>query len=72
MLAEARNLLAENDIYRRYEFTFLRQLVIIIREVTSNQTILEYLLGVFAISSYGPVAENPTSCLLLDKWTKIL
>ena len=30
MLAEARNLLAENDMYRRYEFTFLRQQVVII------------------------------------------
>ena len=67
MLAERRNLLAENDIYRRSESTFLRQLVIIIREVTSNPNNSRVFTEVFAISSYGPVAENPTSCLLLDK-----
>ena len=67
MLAEARNLLAENDIYRRYEFTFLRQLVIIIREVTSKQPIFSYLLGFSSISSHRPVAEKSAFDLLDDK-----
>jgi hypothetical protein len=31
---EGRNLLAEKDMYQLFEFTFLRQLVLIVREVT--------------------------------------
>ena len=36
---EIRNLLAENDIYQLFEFTSLRQLVLIVREVTSKDAV---------------------------------
>jgi len=39
MLAETRNLLVGNDLYRQYEFTSLRHQVVIIREITSYLTI---------------------------------
>ena len=67
MLAETRNLLVENDLYRRYEFTSLRQLVSDIREVTTKQIFCAYLLGFSANSSWRPVAEKPTSSVLEDK-----
>ena len=72
MLAETRNLLAENNMYQRYEFTSLRQLVIVVREVNYSKAISAYLLGFSAILSRGPVAENQPFCLLLDKYNKIL
>src|SRR5215470_9973043 len=72
MLAEARNLLAEHDIYRRYEFTFLRQLVSYIREVTTKHAISAYLLGFYTISSCKPVAEKPVLDLLNDKQSSFL
>ena len=72
MLAEARNLLAENDIYRRYEFTFLRQLVSNVREVTTKHAISTYLLGFSAIYSCRPVAEKSVFDLLSDKQSNFL
>jgi hypothetical protein len=45
---EGRNLLAENDLYRRYEFTFLRQLVIIINLVTEKPPIFSILAAFLA------------------------
>ena len=47
MLAETGNLLAENNMYRRYEFTSLRHQVVIVREITSRCVILALLAAFF-------------------------
>ena len=69
---ETRNLLAENDLYQTFEFTFLRQLVWIVREVTSKAPILSNLAAYFAILRPRPVAEKSTSYLLNHKYSEIL
>jgi hypothetical protein len=43
---QTRNLLAENDLYQLFEFTFLRQQVIVIREVTTKTPVYAYLLAI--------------------------
>ena len=48
MLAETRNLLVENDLYRRYEFTSLRQLVIIVNLVTRKPPIFTIVAAFLA------------------------
>jgi hypothetical protein len=45
---ERRNLLVENNLYRRYEFTFLRQLVLVIVLVTIKPPILSILAAFLA------------------------
>lgn len=37
-LMKTRNLLAENDLYQLFEFTFLRQLVVNVREVITHRS----------------------------------
>jgi hypothetical protein len=51
-------LLAENDIYQLFEFTSLRHLVLIVREITNKATILSNLAAYFAILKPRPVAEK--------------
>jgi len=65
-------LLAENDIYHLSEFTSLRQLVFIIREVPRNTPILSNLAAYFAIPRPRPVAEKATRDLLERKYYEIL
>jgi hypothetical protein len=52
---ETRNLLAENDMYQMFEFTSLRQQVVIVREVTSERAEIVTFGRVFRESS-------PTTC----------
>ncbi len=61
---EMRNLLTENDMYHMFESTFLRQQVIIIREVISEVPVSSYLAASCPSLSPRPVAEKSASRLL--------
>ena len=59
-------------MYQMFEFTFLRQQVIIVREVTSEATVFSYLAGFCRSLSPRPVAEKFPSGLLERKPSKFL
>jgi hypothetical protein len=71
-LIEIRNLLAENDMYQLFEFTFLRQQVIVIREVTTKASIYSQLAQFLSIFKRRPVPEKLSTSLLEDKSIKFL
>jgi hypothetical protein len=55
---QTRNLLAENDLYQLFEFTFLRQQVIVIREVTTKTPVYAYLLAISQILAHDLYQRN--------------
>jgi hypothetical protein len=69
---QTRNLLAENDLYQLFEFTFLRQQVFNLRELLVAAPKTSHLAAFLALSRREPVAEKKTQRSFRRKSPKFL